>query len=140
MKKLFTILILALFSIVAFSQAATVLKVKGAAVTVSGTGTGTYTLPQIAGEYSVSLQMIPALAGSGDSLIFSHVLLLSDSYSAYAWTLVSSADTVSTATDSDAIAYWNDMKSLRIKAIFTGMSTDTMTVTPYVVFKKHANE
>ncbi len=141
MKKLI-LLLLGIFAIVAIqAQSATVLDFKLSAVTISGTGTGTFTLPIIAGEYDVSLQMIPALGGvTGDSLIFSHILYLSDSYSDDAWSAVSSADTVSSVTDSDAIAWWADMKSLRIKAIMTGISTDTMTVTPYVVYKKHANE
>ena len=140
MKKLILFFLCLFAALAMYSQSGTVIKYKLAAVTLSGTGTGTTTLPIIAGEYSVSLQMIPALAGAGDSLIYSHILYLSDSYSADAWSAVSSADTVSSATDSDAIAFWNDMKSLRIKAIFTGISTDTMTVTPYVVYKKHANE
>lgn len=140
MKKIFTILVLAMFCILAFSQSATVIKYKMSAVTLSGVGTGTTTFPIIAGEYDVSLQFIPALAGTGDSLIFSHIMYLSDSYSADAWTAVSSADTVSTTTDSDGIVWWADMKSLRIKAIYTGISTDTCTVTPYAVYKKHANE
>lgn len=140
MKKLIVLLISLVFTLAIYSQSATVIPFKLSAVTVNGTGTGTVTLPIIAGEYDVSLQMIPALSGSGDSVHFSHILYLSDSYSADAWSSVSSADTVSSTTDSDAIAWWADMKSLRIKAIFTGISTDTITITPYVVYKKHANE
>ena len=123
-----------------YSQSATVLNYTLSAATVNGTSTDTTILPIINGEYDVSLQMIPALAGVGDSLIFSHVLYLSDSYEDNAWSAISSADTVSTATDADGIAWWADMKSLRIKAIYTGISTDTITVTPYVVYKKHAQE
>jgi len=122
------------------SQSATVLKYKMPDVTVSGTGTGYTIFPIVAGEYDVSIQMIPALAGTGDSLIFSHIMYLSDSYSDNVWTAVSSADTVSTATDSDGIVWWADLKPLRIKAIYTGISTDTITITPYAVYKKHANE
>ena len=140
MKRLIFISI-CLFAVVALSaQSATVVKKEMAAVTLNGAVSGTATLPIIAGEYSVSLQMIPALSGEGDSVDFSHILYLSDSYSADAWTAVSVADTVSSVTDADAIAWWADMKSLRIKAVFTGISTDTITVTPYVVYKKHANE
>ena len=140
MKKLIFILICLFAYIAVQAQSATVIKKEMAAVTLNGAVTGTATLPIIAGEYDVSLQMIPALTGSGDSVDFSHILYLSDSYSANAWTSVSVADTVSSVTDSDAIAWWADMKSLRIKAIFTGISEDTITVTPYVVYKKHANE
>jgi len=140
MKKLI-ILFICLFAFMAmYSQSATVLNYTLSAATVNGTSTDTTILPIINGEYDVSLQMIPALAGVGDSLIFSHVLYLSDSYEDNAWSAISSADTVSTATDADGIAWWADMKSLRIKAIYTGISTDTITVTPYVVYKKHAQE
>jgi len=140
MKKLL-ILFISLFAFLAVhSQSATVISYKPTAVTVSGVGTATITLPQISGEYDVSLQMIPATAGAGDSLNFSHVLYLSDSYDDNAWSSVSSADSVDTATDSDGIAYWADMKSLRIKAICTGLSIDTITIQPYVVYKKHAQE
>ncbi len=140
MKKFLIFLTLIVFAIGIQAQSATVLKYLLPAVTVNGTGTATHTLPQIAGEYDVSLQMIPTLAGSGDSLIFSHILYLSDDYTADAWSSVSAADTVSSALDIDAIAWWADMKSLRIKAIYTGISTDTITVTGYVVYTKHANE
>ncbi len=140
MKKLITIFILALFCIVAFTQSATVLPNEGASVTVSGTGTGTSTFPTIMGEYDVSLQLIPALAGSGDSLIFSYIPYQSNSLSDAVWTALAAADTVSSTTDSDAIYSITDFTGLRLKVIYTGISTDTMTVTPYSVYKKHANE
>jgi len=141
MKRLISIfIILTCFAFMAQAQTATVLKYKMAAQTVNGTGTAETIFPIIMGEYDVSLQMIPALSGSGDSLIFSHIMYLSDHPSDDVWSAVSSADTVSTATDSDGIVYWSDMKPLRIKAIYTGISTDTITVTPYIVYKKHANE
>ncbi|MBW1996065.1 MAG: hypothetical protein JRI77_16700 [Deltaproteobacteria bacterium] len=140
MKKLILLLIFVFAALFIQAQSATVIPYKLSAVTVNGTGTGTTTFPIIAGEYDVSIQMIPATAGQGDSVIFSHVMYLSDSYSANAWTAVSSVDTVSSATDSDGIVWWADMKSLRIKAIYTGISTDTITIQPYVVYKKHANE
>ena len=140
MKKLIVIFI-SLFAFMAvYSQSATVISYKLTAVTVNGVGTGTTTLPIISGEYDVSLQMFPAISGSGDSLNFSHILYLSDSYNDNAWSSVSSADSVDTATDIDAIAWWADMKSLRVKVIYTGLSEDTITITPYVVYKKHAQE
>ena len=110
------------------------------ALTVNGTSTDTVTFPRIAGEYDASIQLIPALYGAGDSVHFSHVLYLSDSWDDDAWTAVSSADTVSSVTDSDAIAWWADMKPVRIQVICTGLSTDTVTITPYAVYKKHSNE
>jgi len=140
MKRLISLLF-CLFAVIAISaQSATVLSYKMTDLTVNGTSTDTVTFPRFAGEYDVSIQLIPALYGSGDSVHFSHVLYLSDSWDDEAWTAVSSADTVSSVTDSDAIAYWADMKPVRLQVICTGLSTDTVTITPYAVYKKHKNE
>jgi len=141
MKKLLALIVFAALVCAGIqAQSATVIKKKMPAVTVKGTGTGYTIFPILAGEYDVSIQMIPAVYGVGTHVSFSHVLYLSDSYSDDVWSAVSSADTVSTVTDSDAIAYWSDLKPVRIKAIYTGLTTDTITVTPYFVAKKHANE
>jgi len=141
MKRLLILATLLIFAVSAFSQrTGTVLKYEMPAVTVSGTGTGTTTFPIIASEYDVSIQMIPALSLAGDSLNFSHIAYLSASYDANAWSAVTSADTVTSATDSDAILWWADMKPVRVKMIYTGLSSDTITITPYAVYKKHSNE
>lgn len=141
MKKFLIILvfIVAVLSLNAQSGL-TVIKQVMPAVTVKGTGTGTTTFPIILGEYDVSIQMIPATSGAGTSLSFSHIAYLSDSYTANAWSAVTAADTVTTATDSDGIIYWTDMKPVRVKVIYTGLSSDTITVTPYCVYKMHADE
>jgi len=140
MKRLI-FLFFCLFALIAINaQSGTVISHKLTALTINGTSTDTVTLPRIAGEYDVSLQLFPALYGSGDSLHFSHIMYLSDSYDDEAWTAVSAADTVSTATDSDGLVNWTDMKPVRVQAVLTGLSTDTVTVTPYVVYKKHKNE
>ena len=140
MKRLI-ILLFGLFAVIAISaQSGTVKSYKLTTMIINGTSTDTVILPKIVGEYDVSLQLFPALYGSGDSVDFTHILYLSDSYDDDAWTSVSLADTVDSVTDSDAIAWWADMKPVRVRAICTGMSTDTVSVTPYVVYKKHANE
>jgi len=146
MKKLI-ILLFGLFAVLAINaQRGNTTIVPNAAwvtantMTLNGAVADTVVLPRISGEYDVSLQLVPALAGSGDSVHFSHVLYLSDSYDDDIWSSVSSADTVSSVTDADAIAWWADMKSLRVRAICLGLSTDTVTIKPYVVYKKHANE
>ena len=141
MKKLIIFLLFGLFALANINaQSATVIPFKLSDLTLNGTSTDTVVLPKIIGEYDVSLQLFPALAGEGDSVHFSHVLYLSDSYDDDAWSAVSSADTVSSVTDIDAIAWWADLKPVRIRAICTGLSTDTVTITPYVVYKKHQNE
>jgi len=140
MKKLITI-ILCLFVVLAIdAQSATVIKYKPAAATVYGTSTDTTVFPLIHGEYDVSIQLWPALSLSGDSLNFSFYPQLSASYADDAWTTTSAADSVDTATDSDAIIWYADMKPLRLRIVYTGLSTDTITVQPYAVYKKHRNE
>ena len=146
MKKLI-VLFLCLFTVLAINaQSATVISKKLNAVTLVDRDegeTGEFITPIIEGEYDVSLQMHPALANSGDSLNFSYLLYLSDSGGDDVWTIVSTGgvcDTVDTATDPYGLVYWEDLKSLRVKVVMTNLTNDTVTVTPYVVFKKHANE
>jgi len=141
MKKLIFLIVLLFAGLALFGQERSlVMQQKLDAVTVYGTGTGYTIFPRILGEYDVSIQMIPALYGVGDSVNYSHVSYLSNSLADNVWTAVSSADTVSSTTDYDALITWTDLKSLRIKVIYTGLSTDTITITPYMVVKKHANE
>lgn len=140
MKKLLT-LILCLFVVMAIdAQRATVIKYKPAAATVYGTSTDTTDFPLIHGEYDVSVQLWPALAESGDSLNFSFIPYLSTAYSGDNWSIGSAADSVDTATDIDGIIWYADMKPLRLRIIYTGLSEDTITIQPYAVYKKHDNE
>ena len=140
MKRLIFILI-ALFAVVALhAQSATVIPQKTSTLTLSGTGTATVTFPTVQGEYDVSLQLIPALAGSGDSLHFSHVIYQSNHDYDNVWTAITSSATVSSTTDADALVSITDFKGLRLKAICTGIGTDTSSVVPYCVYKKHAEE
>lgn len=139
MKKLILIFF-CLFAVIAINaQSATVIKYKMDAATVYGTSTDTTEFPLIHGEYDVSVQLWPAIV-QGDSLNFSFYPQLSTSYADDAWTTTSAADSVDTATDSDGIIWYADMKPLRLRIIYTGLSTDTITVTPYAVYKKHKNE
>ncbi|KKN09726.1 hypothetical protein LCGC14_1043780 [marine sediment metagenome] len=141
MKRL--IFLLAVISLVAFTMEAqkTTIPEKYTAVTINGVTTGTTTFIPIQGEWDVSLQLIPALGGvTGDSLDFSYIIYQSDSNDDAVWTALGTADTVSSTTDSDGIWTVSDFGGLRLKAIYTGISTDTITVTPYSVYKKHKNE
>jgi len=111
------------------------------AITLNGAVAGTRsTFPTVQGEYDVSIQLIPALSGAGDSLWFSYIVYQSNSDADAVWTALAAADTVSTTTDSDAIYEITDALGLRYSVICTGISADMCTVTPYFVVKKHANE
>ncbi len=141
MKKLILLLLISFMTIAAFTQSATVIVgTNPAAVTVNGIETQTITFPATLGEYDFSIQLIPALSGSGDSLDFSYVLYQSNAYSGNVWSILQTTKTVSSATDGDGVSNLTDFKGLRIKAIITGIPTDTLTVTPYIVRKKHRNE
>ena len=140
MKKLLIILI-GLFAFVAIqAQSATVLPETYTAITLQGVDTESITFNTIQGEYDVSLQLIPALAGEGDSLDFSFIIYQSNSDGDAVWTAITSSATVTSTTDADALIAITDFKGLRLKATLIGISTDTCTVIPYSVYKKHAQE
>lgn len=140
MKKLIFILCALFIGAYVYSQSGTVIKQKMTALTLQGVDAETVTFPTVQGEYDISIQLIPALSGAGDSLDFSFIVYQSNSDADAVWTAITSSATVSTTTDADAIATVTDFTGLRIKAICTGISGDTATVTPYFVVKKHAQE
>jgi len=142
MKK-FIILFAILFAFAAVNinaQTATVIPYKLSALTLNGTGADTVTFPSVQGEYDVSLQLLPALSGSGDSLDFTYYLYQSNHDYDNAWTIIGGQYTVSDTADADMLISITDFKGLRLRSICTGVSTDTATVTPYMVVKKHAQE
>lgn len=140
MKRLLLISI-ALFAFIAIqAQSATTWPKEYDALTLNGITTDTILFDKIQGEYDVSLQLIPALSGSGDSLHYSLVIYQSNHNVDDAWTAITSSATVSTVTDGDALIAVTDFKGLRLRAICTGISTDTVSVTPYSVYKKHKKE
>ncbi len=140
MKRLI-FLSIAIFAFIAIqAQSATVIPQEYAAITLDSIDTDTIEFNTIQGEYDVSLQLIPALAGAGDSLDFSFIIYQSNHNSDAVWTAITSSATVSSTTDADALTAITDFKGLRLRAILISISTDTCTVTPYSVYKKHANE
>jgi hypothetical protein len=142
MKRLLILATVLIFAVSAFSQrSGTILQQEMGAITLNGAVAGTAsTLPPVLGEFDVSIQLIPALSLAGDSLWFSYIPYQSNSMADDVWTALAAADTVGTTTDSDAIYEITDFKGLRLKVICTGISADTCTVTPYIVYKKHAQE
>jgi len=143
MKKLIVILI-ALFAVIAIhAQSATVIPYgpnELDAITLNGQVADTIEFPAIPGEYDLSMQLIPATYGVGTSVSFTYYIYQSNSYSANAWTQIGSQYTVTTTTDGDAKTTITDFKGLRLRSICLGTSTDTITVQPYMVAKKHADE
>ena len=87
-------------------------------------------------EY-LSVLFSPAKAGAGDSLSFSYVPYISNSYSGTVFTAQAASATVgeTPTTDLDAIDLWSPLQFMRVRYILTGISTDTCTVTVYTVQK-----
>ena len=140
MKKIITFLAVLFLAAGIYAQSATVVAGEMSALTLNGTSTDTVTFPIIKGEYDISLQFIPALAGSGDSLHVSYILYQSDSRGVEVWSSITSSANVFTTTDSDGLIAITDFKGLRLQAICTGVGADTSTVTPYFAYKKHRKE
>ena len=140
MKKLIIILIVAFLGTAVYSQSATTLQQEYTSQTINGAVNDTIVFNGIRGEYDISIQLIPALAGEGDSVHFSHVIHQSNHGSDAVWTAITTSATVSTVRDGDAVISITDFKGLRLRAILTGISTDTISVTPYTVYKKHKKE
>ena len=140
MEKLIIILIVAFLGMAVYSQSATVKQQEYTVQTINGAVNDTIVFNKIQGEFDVSIQLIPALAGEGDSVHFSHVIQQSNSDGDAVWTAITTSATVSTVRDGDALISITDFKGLRLRAILTGISTDTIAITPYTVYKKHKKE
>jgi len=141
MKKL----ILTLFALViigaAYSQSASVLQGEIAAGTLDPSGTLTHTLPNILGEYDVSIQINPRDDDAGSDSTITYIVYQSNSLGDAVWTALGTAATISTGSlDTDALYAISDFKGLRLKLIYTSTTADTCTVSTYWVNKKHANE
>ena len=145
MKKLIILFIGMCLAFAIHAQTATTIVATAAwitanTITLNGAVADTIDFPRVAGEYDPSIQLIPAQVGSGDSLHFSFITYLSAAYTGDVWSAIQTADTVSTITDADGITWWADLKPLRIRMICLKIGADSITITPYYVYKKHENE
>lgn len=140
MKKLIFISLCLFAAVVLQAQNTTIIETPTATTASVAGGTGTITLAEIMGEWDVSLQLIPSLSGAGDTLDFTYVLYQSNALTGDIWSILQTTKTVTSATDADALSNLTDFKGLRMKAICTVTSDDTVTITPYVVNKKFRNE
>ena len=142
MKKLLISLVFISLAVMIHAQSATVIHnaPQLAAVRLDGVKTATITIPVVLGEYDLSVQLIPATTLAGSTLSFSYIVYQSNSAAGSGWTALNTLKTVTSATDADAIYEITDAVGLKYKIICTGIGADTSTVTPYYVYKKHANE
>lgn len=132
MKKLFILLTLVCVSMIAVSQTVVV---ESASLTVLGTGTNEYVIPSNINQgLDYSYQVVPTLAGSGDSLNVAIALWQSNSFPGTVYTELTAARDTATAATGNLIEGAN-AKGIKHKIILTGISTDTITVKVYVVLK-----
>ena len=106
-----------------------------AASTINGAVAVNIELPQeLFQEYDYSYQVIPALAGAGDSLNAVVELYQANDLAGTTWTEITSAQDTVTAAAGKLIE-GTDAKGLRHRLTITGLSTDTMTVSVDWVLK-----
>ena len=135
MKKLILFLFVAFFCLIIQAQNRPILF--SASTTLQGVDADTITLNIMPGLDYLSVQFVPALAGSGDSLTFTYVPEVSNQYSGSNFTDLAAAATVSSALgDTDAVVTYTPLQWLRLRYIITGVSTDTCTVTVYGLQKQ----
>jgi len=141
MKKLLTTLFALAIIGAVYSQGDYVQWDKSSTGTLDPSETLTHTLPQILGEYDISIQIDPRDDDAGSDSTITYIVYQSNSLVDAVWTALGTASTISTgALDTDALYAISDFKGLRLKIIYTSTTADTCTVTTYWVYKKHANE
>lgn len=125
MKKFVVICSLLIAGMVLMGQSVIIGSTAGTDQT-KGTGSANIILPNFLNqEYDWSYQVIPALAGSGDSVNASVKLYQSNSYT-YVWTEVTSARDTITSTDGVLIEGTN-APGLFHRITLTGISADTVS-------------
>ena len=103
---------------------------------LQGIESDTISINMMLGLEYLSLQFVPALYGDGDSVDFSYIPEVCNSYAGVNYTDYAAAKTVSsTLGDSDAIMNFSPFQSILLRLIVTGISTDTVTVNLYSVQK-----
>ena len=90
-------------------------------------------LPQ---EYEYSYQVVPAIIGSGDSVLTEVCLWVSNSWEGTSWTEVeSSCDTTAVSATTSLLIEGTDTKNMRHRLVCTGLSLDTVAIKVYYVYK-----
>lgn len=136
MRKLFISFTFIVAALALYSQgpASAITSATSGADSVIGVAATSIVLPDLLPqEYDFSYQVIPTQI-SGDSLHTIVTLWQSNTYAGTSWTQITSA--ADTITDSSGVLIeGTDTKGLKHKLICTGVSTDTLSVIVYSVFK-----
>ena len=88
-------------------------------------------LPQ---EYEYSYQIIPALAGAGDSVNTAVSLWVSNSWAGTSWTEITSTRDTATST-AGVLIEGTDAKNMRHRIVCTGLTLDSVKIKIYYVYK-----
>lgn len=138
MKKYLIIFSLLIVGVALFAQrpySAIVQATVTNADTILGAVAKTITIPDyLPQEYDYSYQVIPALALSGDSVNCAIALWQANDYAGSAWTEITSARDTVTSTNGVLIE-GTDAAGIRHRIIATGISTDTVKIKIYYVYK-----
>ena len=137
MKRYLIIFSLLIAGVALFAQnpySAIVRETTTSADTVLGATAKSITIPDyLPQEYDYSYQVIPSQA-SGDSLNTAIALWQSNDWAGTSWTEITSArDTVTAAAGK--LIEGTDAKGMRHKIICTGISTDSVIIKIYYVYK-----
>ena len=138
MKKLLFLTVCLFMFVIAQTQSRPVLTTSN--TTLQGVDADTITLNVMTEKDELGVQLIATHVGSGDSLDFSYIPYIRNTYTG-AWTATRASVTVSGTTDAlvaadpDAYIYYSPFKNLQLRFIITGISTDTVKVSTYAIQK-----
>jgi len=134
MKRILVIFSLLIAMVAVYGQRSAIFGVTEQ-LTINGTSSDTTILPQwLFQEYDYSYQVIPTLAGAGDSLYVKVELLQTNDIDETAYTEITSAEDTTTAATGVLIEGTN-ATGLKHKLILTGIDADTCTAYVYWTLK-----
>jgi len=137
MKKYLIIFTLLIAGMALFAQnpySAIVRATTSTTDSVIGVAAATITIPDyLPQEYEYSYQIIPTSL-SGDSVDFAAALWVSNDWAGTSWTEITSARDTATST-AGVLIEGTDAKNMRHRIVCTGISSDTVSIRIYYVYK-----
>jgi len=128
-------LIVAAFAVLAQPRSAIINATTTNADTVIGATAKNITIPEVLlQEYDYSYQIVPALAGAGDSVNIAVALWQANDYAGSSWTEITSTRDTATSTAGVLIEGTN-ATGIRHRIVATGITLDSVKVKIYYVYK-----
>ena len=138
MKKYFILFTLLIAGMALFAQnpySAIVRETTTSADTTIGKTAKSITIPDyLPQEYEYSYQIIPALAGAGDSVNTAVALWVSNDWAGTSWTEITSTRDTATST-AGVLIEGTDAKNMRHRIVCTGLTLDSVKIKIYYVYK-----